>query len=248
MRGFRLLKNAGELPTALQSRANEFQVNDDGMLVWVGPGATFRDGVSQQLWGTSTTIDGVTYGWGMPVFERDETGQRAMVKIGDSNPSMNWGLSNTFSFGGLSLYTLFDSQVGGDIYSNTRQWSYRDYTHGDYDQRDKPAELRKPIDYYQFIYNVNATTDYFVEEGSFVKLREVALRYDIDRSVMERIFGGAGVERVGLQLIGRNLLTWTNYTGGFDPEVGSGDATRLRFDGFGYPNFRTLTGAIEVVF
>ena len=248
MRGMRFLRSPGELPASLQARANEFQINDDGLLVWVGPDATFRDGVSNQLWGTSTTIDGVTYNWGFPVFERDSTGQRASVKIGDSNPSMNWGLSNTFNFKGISLYSLFESQVGGDIYSNTRQWSYRDYTHGDYDQRSKSEEMRKPIDYYQFIYNVNSTTDWFVEDGSYVKLRELSLRYDIGGSVLERLFGGAGVDRVGLQLIGRNLFTWTNYTGGFDPEVGSGDATRLRFDGFGYPNYRTITGAIEVVF
>ena len=248
MRGMRFLKSPGELPASLAARANEFQVNDDGLLVWVGPNATYRDGVSQQLWGTSTTIDGVEYRWGHPVFESDSTGQRAFVNIGDSNPDMNWGLSNSFSFKGLSLYTLLESQVGGDIYSNTRQWSYRDFTHGDYDQRDKAEELSKPIDYYQYIYNVNTTTDWFVEDGSYVKLRELSLRYDIGGNLIDRLVGGAGVERIGLQLIGRNLLTWTNYTGGFNPEVGSGDATRLRFDGFGYPNFRSFTGAIEVVF
>jgi TonB-linked SusC/RagA family outer membrane protein len=252
MRGFRHLKSTGELPEVLQPLANEFQVNDDGLLVWVGAGNSYTEGVSKELWGTTKTVDGFQQQlkWGMPIFEIGEDGQRAMVKIGDSNPDFNWGLSNSFAWRGLSLYTLLDAQVGGDIYSNTRQWAYRDYTHGDFDQRNKSEELRKPIDYYNDrLYNVNATTDWFVEDGSYVKVREVALRYNVSRSMLQRVFGsGIGIDRAGLSLIGRNLLTFTNYTGGFDPEVGAGDATRLRFDGFGYPNFRSFTGAIEIVF
>ncbi|HUF51533.1 MAG TPA: SusC/RagA family TonB-linked outer membrane protein [Longimicrobiales bacterium] len=250
MRGYAFMRGLDELPAAARDRASEFQVNDEGLLVWVGPGNSYSEGATKQLWGSTVTMPGFTQAlkWGMPVFAVDSAGSRASVKIGDSNPRFNWGLSNNVSWKGLSLYTLFESQVGGDIYSNTRQWAYRDMTHGDYDQRDKAEGDKKPVDYYQHVYNVNATTGYFVEEGGYVKLRELSLRYSIGRNVLERLFGGAGIERAGIQLIGRNLLTWTNYKGGFDPEVGSGDATRLRFDGFGYPNFRTITGAVEIVF
>jgi hypothetical protein len=56
---------------------------------------------------------------------------------------------------------------------------------------------------------------------------------------------------VTVGLIGRNLVTWTKYKG-YDPEVGStsgeGDATIYRFDGYYYPNYRTITGSLEIEF
>ena len=51
---------------ALADRATEFMLNDDGLMVWVGEGNTYRDGFSNQLWGTTTSIGGATYNWGIP--------------------------------------------------------------------------------------------------------------------------------------------------------------------------------------
>jgi hypothetical protein len=60
---------------------------------------------------------------------------------------------------------------------------------------------------------------------------------------------GNSVDRIRVGVIGRNLLTFTKYSG-YDPEVAglSGDASNYRFDGFNYPNFRTFTGVIEIAF
>ena len=80
-----------------------------------------------------------------------------------------------------------------------------------------------------------------------MKLREVSLRYTFNRGQMENFLGGV-FNRVSLSLVGRNLLTFTGYTG-YDPEVGSGNnASFLRVDNFGYPNFRSFTGAVEIEF
>ncbi len=54
----------------------------------------------------------------------------------------------------------------------------------------------------------------YVEDGTFVKLREVSLSYMLDQPWLTRYLSG-GVE---LTLSGRNLHTWTNYSG-WDPEV-----------------------------
>lgn len=53
----------------------------------------------------------------------------------------------------------------------------------------------------------------FVEDASFAKLREVSLTYDVP----ERFLGRFGVRRASLTVAGRNLYTWTGYTG-LDPE------------------------------
>jgi hypothetical protein len=113
----------------------------------------------------------------------------------------------------------------------------------DVDQVGKPEELKKPIEYYVGLYAANSPTDYFVEDAGYVKLRELSVRYR---------FGGpalAMLQRLGarggsVSLIGRNLLTFTDYKG-YDPEVGG---TLVRLDSFDYPRYRTVTGTVSLTF
>ena len=97
-------------------------------------------------------------------------------------------------------------------------------------------------------YSINRIKSAFVEDGSYLKLREVSLRITLDSKTLEKFAGGFLADifnRLTLGVIGRNLLTFTGYSG-FDPEGGSGDATLMRMDNFGYPLYRTLTGLVEV--
>src|SRR5690606_35376941 len=103
--------NAADLPAGVP--ADQFQVNDEGLLVWVGSGS-WRDGG----WGTtSEALGGTEYRWGIPFMVIDSTGSNAITRIGDSNPDFHLGLSNTVQWRGLSLYGLFDMQFGGDVYN-----------------------------------------------------------------------------------------------------------------------------------
>src|SRR5690606_39298208 len=96
---------------------DEFRSNDDGRLVWVGQGGDWRN----HQWGTSATFDGTTYGWGLPILQYDETGNTAIVRIGDGNPDLNLGLSSSLTWKGLTFYTLFGSQIGGHVYNRTNR-------------------------------------------------------------------------------------------------------------------------------
>lgn len=73
------------------------------------------------------------------------------------------------------------------------------------------------------------------------------MAYNFNEALLSRV--GLGVFSQGLKLsvVGRNLITWTNYTG-FDPEATSGNDFNFRIDGFRYPNFRTITAMIDVTF
>ena len=243
-----------ELPAGTD--CSQFQVNDDGLLVWVGAGNSWSEGRSKDLWFTSTDITTgsgddertVTYNWGRPIkalgidYKGSET---TFLPMGTSVPDFNIGWSNTFRWKSLSLYTLFDGEFGADVYNQTRGYSYRDESSGDQDQFGKPEENKKPIIYYQDLYNVNDNSSWFVEDGTFVKLRELSLRYSFDADMVQSWFGGAlGLDGLSLNIIGRNLLTWTDYTG-YDPESGG---IIGRADNFGYPNFRTITASIEAIF
>jgi TonB-linked SusC/RagA family outer membrane protein len=243
MYGYHYVNSTGELPADAAARASEFQVNDEGLLVWVGPDASYTDGETKQLWGTSTTIGTTTYGWGMPITLLNEAGNPAVVKIGDGNADFHFGVSNTFRWRDLSVYALVDAQVGGNAYNQTRQRMYQYGRHGDVDQAGRPQELKKPVDYYSVLYNANNVVDYFVEDAGFVKLRELSLAYNVPTAWLSRL-GNVGVQGARLSLIGRNLLTFTDYKG-YDPEVGS---ALTRLDSFDYPRYRTITGSVEITF
>ena len=127
---------------------------------------------------------------------------------------------------------------------------YRDNRAAAMDQYGKPENQKKTYDYYKALYNVNTYNNHFVEDGTYLKVREMSLYYSVSNTVLNRIFNGFFKEfKVGV--IGRNLLTFTNYSG-YDPEVGStegnGDNTIQAWDEFSYPNFRTFTGSVEFKF
>lgn len=243
MYGFRFIKGAGELPRSVGDRASEFQVNDEGILVWVGSGNTFQEGETKKLWGTVGTVGNNNYGWGMPITLRDSTGNTALVKIGDGNPDFHYGISNNISWRNFQLFGLLDAAVGGNLYNRTNQRMYQYGRSSDVDQAGKAQELKKPVEYYVNLYAANDPTDYFVEEAGFVKLREVSLKYRLGSQLLGPL-GRFGVNGAAISLIGRNLMTWTNYKG-YDPEAGG---TVVRFDSFDYPRYRTLTGSIEITY
>lgn len=273
MYGDKWATSCADLPAAAQAHCDQFAVNSDGYFVWTGGqsptagvGADGIAGTEDDLWGTNwedaggvTCAEGVenTVGcnFGLPVKAvcEDETGSTTnFCAIGNTIPDLNFSWANNLTWRGLGIHALFDSSIGFDIYNQTIQWAYREEMAGPVDVRGVPEDQKKPISYFLRLYNVNALNSHFVEDGSFVKLRELALRYTLGQNLIAAVPGLENASRVTLSLIGRNLFTWSNYTG-YDPEVGNpnsifGSAAVDRFDGYQYPNFRTLTASVEVGF
>src|SRR6266581_4054029 len=150
-----------------------------------------------------------------------------IVKIGDVNPDFNASFTSNVRFKSFTAYVLVDWVQGGSIYNGTRQWPFFEY-------RDR-------------LYNGINPIDYFVESGTYVKVKELNVSYTIGRGTLEKL--GWGVNSLRIGVIGRNLFTFTKYSG-YDPEVAglSGDPYSFRVDGFSYPNFRTFTGFAEINF
>jgi TonB-linked SusC/RagA family outer membrane protein len=250
MYGFQFLKDTAFLPADVKASANQFVRNDEGLLVWVGLDASgnprkYTEGeVATGGWGTTATIGTSSFSWGMPILRRDATGSAAVLKMGNGLPDFKWGIASTMNWRNLELVTLIDANVGGDAYNQTNQRMYQWQKSRDVDQTGRPQELKKPVEYYIALYSANDPTDYFVEDASFVKLREMALRYRVSGKLLGYL-QPMGARGVVLSVIGRNLLTFTNYKG-YDPEVGVNALTRI--DSFDYPRFRTLTGSVEITF
>jgi TonB-linked SusC/RagA family outer membrane protein len=249
MLGYSFLRSVSELPDYLKGRENEFDVNDDGYVVWVGAGNTYRDGWSKNLWGTQTSIEGypVPVRWGHPLVKQNELGfLDSKTEIGHSNPDFQLGWLNNINWRGFAIHTHFHAQIGGETYNNTRRALYTIYRHKDLDQRGKPQEMQKPVDYYSAglasgTWFVNKE---FVEDATYLKLRAVSVQYRFNRDQLAKVGLDRLTENLSLGINGRNLFTITPYTG-MDPEVGG---VFFRVDQWYYPPPRTITMIAEITF
>lgn len=150
--------------------------------------------------------------------------------FGDPNPKFNMSFMNNFTFKGfLSFSMQWDWVYGSHLYNQTKSWMYRDGISSDY---AKPITITNPTTgvaetqaftaFYRGIYQAganNGTKDYFYENASFLRLRNISVAVDFAK--LFKI--PAAFQRVQLVLSGRNLITKTKYTG-MDPEVSSGSS------------------------
>jgi TonB-linked SusC/RagA family outer membrane protein len=143
-------------------------------------------------------------------------GKTIVRKIGDATPDFTMSFINNIKFKAFRLYGLLDWQRGGDVINLTKFL---------YDLGSNTADFADPITYggKQTTKGVNRLTLFakqtrmYVEDASFMKLREVTLSYEVPRTWVQGM-GGGRVRSLLLSLSGRNLATWTDYTG-LDPEV-----------------------------
>ena len=103
---------------------------------------------------------------------------------------------------------LIDAVQGVDVF-NADKRTRQGVGLGDFAERELRGEL--PRGYIFGIYN---TQEFRIDNGSYTKLREVALSYGLPRFVKQ-------ISSLNLTLVGRNLYSWDTYTG-FDPETNAG--------------------------
>jgi TonB-linked SusC/RagA family outer membrane protein len=130
---------------------------------------------------------------------------RILGKAGDANPDFNMGFSNQFQYGPVRLTSLVEWRKGGDVVNLTNNY---------FDAADLAADTAAS---HARLKLYSAAQHPYVENAGFVKLREITLAYEIPSSLAGTIFRGHA-QSARIELSGRNLKTWTNYTG-LDPEV-----------------------------
>jgi hypothetical protein len=83
----------------------------------------------------------------------------------------------------------------------------------------------------------------FMEDGTYTKLREISVTYSVTGTVVKR----AGFSSADLRISGRNLHTWTKYTG-MDPETNLAGASALvqGYDFFNMPQTRSFVFSVAL--
>ena len=170
--------------------------------------------------------------------------------LGNAQPKFNLGWTNNISYKRFQLSFNFYMSWGGMIYNKFKHgyssWGgnlhnqYPDYVRTGWKY---PGQI---TDWYWISnnrnYNYRELSSFFLEDGSFIRLRNVRLSYSLDKKLAEKAY----MKNVQVYIYGTNLLTWTNYTG-YDPEIGGGVLTPGR-DGATYPRKREFGFGVNLGF
>lgn len=124
--------------------------------------------------------------------------------LGNGEPDFRVGWSNVINAGDFTFTTLVDWQQGSDIVNLTRLL----YDGGGTSPDKEAAGAR--LEAFS-----NGDIRPYIEDATFVKLREISVVYNVPNKIAEQI---GPLKTLQLGLSGRNLLTLTNYSG-LDPEV-----------------------------
>ncbi|WP_299668213.1 TonB-dependent receptor [uncultured Polaribacter sp.] len=167
--------------------------------------------------------------------------------IGDSNPVHFGGINNTFRYKNFDLSVFFQWSYGNDLYNAAKvrlngvaPWMNisQDY----FENHWTPENPSNTDPAYREI-DQQIASSYYVEDGSYLRLRTVSLGYRLPKDITKKL----GFSSLRLNIIGNNLATWTNYSG-WDPEVNFNNPLLSGLDRIAYPRARNFTLSFNATF
>lgn len=195
--------------------------------------------------------DGVDPATGLQKF-KDLNGDGAITQdadrkiVGSSQPKFLGSFTNTFKYKKLDVSIFLNASYGNKIFNWTRAnlETGTGYTGAVATLLNRWTPTNTITDVHKAIENPAVTiSDRFVEDGSFVRLKNVSIGYTIPNSLLSKL----KLSALRVYISGSNLFTWTNYTG-FDPEVNTNGQNSIStgMDRAAYPNASSIQGGISL--
>ena len=167
--------------------------------------------------------------------------------IGNGSPVHYGGINNTFTYKNWDLSVFFQWSYGNELYnaSKVRLNGVQPWMNISQDYFENHWTPDNPSNQYPAYAALDqqVASSYYVEDGSYLRLRTVSLGYKLPKDVSDKL----GFKSIKLNLIGNNLATWTNYTG-WDPEVNFNNPLLSGFDRIAYPRAKNFTFSINATF
>jgi len=167
--------------------------------------------------------------------------------IGNPSPKYTYGATFDLEYKGFDFGVFLQGSQGNDIYNATVRYDFsyvnrpvsvlNRWTGPNTSNSEPRVNLNDP--------NQNArVSDRFVEDGSYIRIKNVQLGYNLPKSILNKI----KFEKFRVYVSAQNLYTITKYSG-MDPEIGAyGGALASGIDRGFYPQARVLLGGINVTF
>lgn len=171
--------------------------------------------------------------------------------IGNPTPDFTYGFNLNLQYEGISLSAAVQGVQGNDLFA-----AYKFYTV--FNPRFNMSEEAKnrwtgpgtsdrvPRLTFADPNQNSRPSDFYVEDGSYLRLKNVQVGYSVPSSLLDRV--GVGLSRARLYVSGKNLLTLTGYDG-YTPEIGVNNNTLDRgIDRATYPQPRVYTVGVNLGF
>ena len=165
-------------------------------------------GLLQSERGTQSSTTPLEYIPGRDPVTGQPTGSAIRTVIGNPNPDFTGSIMSNLSYKNLNFNFLFDFVRGVDVF-NADKRTRQGVGIGNYAEKELKGELPRG-----YIYAMYTTEEWRIDDGSFTKLREIGLSYDLKNIIK-------GISNINFGVSGRNLFSWDNYNG-YDPETNAG--------------------------
>ena len=185
------------------------------------------------IWGNQTQSDGTV---------------TPDTPLADANPQYLMNFGNDVRWGNWSLSSVIDYRRGGTVSNMTLNIFDEGENTWDYDRPSPDVKVGKTLGEYRYnLWNGGSQTSAYLVDGSYTKVRELTLGYDLP-PVMVNALRGLNAKSARVNLSGRNLFIISAYNG-FDPEVNNGGNFVARFvDLAPFPPSRSFFLSVDVGF
>ncbi|WP_075589937.1 SusC/RagA family TonB-linked outer membrane protein [Labilibacter marinus] len=167
------------------------------------------------------------------------------VYQGSGMPDFEAGLILNADYKGFDLSMQLYYSHGNEVYNGSKLFAYANGRHKDLYYMWTPANPGSNIPTSRpdsKAESFRSRTDYFLEDGSFLRIRNISLGYTIPK----KVFNG-GIDKIRCYVTAQNPLTFTNYEG-YDPEVGGNGVSTRGIDKGNYPVTRKFLIGVQVDF
>lgn len=164
---------------------------------------------------------------------------------GSGTPDWEAGFNFGANYKNFDFSMQWYASVGAEVMNGSKAFAYKSGTHKDliYQWSPQNANSDIPTNRGRDHENFRGYTDFWLEDGTFARLRNVAIGYSIPKDVLEK----HGFSKVRLYISAQNPLTITDYTG-FDPEVGNNSIASKGLDRGSYPISSSFRLGVQFAF
>ncbi|MFM6965519.1 MAG: SusC/RagA family TonB-linked outer membrane protein [Sphingomonadales bacterium] len=164
--------------------------------------------------------------------------------LGSAIPDLTMGFAFNFKLHGFDLSGNVYAALGQEIIRNyERQQPYANQLAYVIDRWTGPGSTNEHPRLTTGPTNNNLFSDYYVEDGSFVRLRNIQFGYTVPSAVLRKIH----VESLRVYVAANNLVTLTRYMG-FDPDLGASNVLSAGVDYGMYPQARSIMSGLQIKF
>lgn len=168
------------------------------------------------------------------------------VQLGSPFPDFTGGLNIDLEYKGFDFNLFLYAALGQEVYDATRRYDMNGTNYrADWLNRwtgEGTSNYYPRVTFVDDNANMSTVSDFFVHDGSFVRLRNATLGYSLPKTVTNFL----KLQKLRFYVSGENLLTFTKYKG-YDPEIG-GSVFSNGIDHNIYPQPRTVMGGVNITF